>query len=123
MPRCVAFLCAINVGGRNVTMKTLRAVLAPFAARERGDLDRQRQRHLETRGAPAKLEARIAKLCAKYPASLLDAQRGNRIHARRAPHGHVAGGERADPEQPGRAEQRERIEGPDFEQHARHETR
>lgn len=61
MPRYVAFLRAINVGGRNVTMETLRAVLAPLQLANLETFIASGNVIFETRAAPAKLEMRIAR--------------------------------------------------------------
>lgn len=62
MPRYVAFLRAINVGGRNVTMETLRGVLAPLRLVNIETFIASGNVIFETRAAPAKLEARIARV-------------------------------------------------------------
>lgn len=62
MPRYVAFLRAINVGGRNVTMETLRAVLAPLRLANLETFIASGNVIFETRAAPAKLETRIARV-------------------------------------------------------------
>lgn len=61
MPRFVAFLRAINVGGRNVKMETLQEVLAPLRLANLETFIASGNVIFESGAAPAGLEARIAR--------------------------------------------------------------